>query len=66
MKQCGVSQFWWCHYSCGDSSQRRSGQAIGGALSAFAATDGLDTAHDRRHSGAVRLKNTLLKSWPER
>ena len=67
MKQCGISQFWWCHYSSGvDPSQRRSGQAIPNALSASAATtpDGLDTAHGRRSSGvsAEKLKNTLLKS----
>jgi hypothetical protein len=71
MKQCGISQFCWNHYSCGvDCSQRRSGQAIHGAVSASVATapGGLDTAHGPRNSGvsAERLKNTLLKSRLER
>jgi hypothetical protein len=57
------------HYSCVvDSSQRRSGRAIHGALSASAATAPDDTARGRRSSGvsAERLKNAPLKSRLER
>src|SRR5262249_46762768 len=63
---------WWVSlFLCGvDSSQRRSGQAMHGALSASVATghDGLDTAHGPRNPGvsAERLNNTLLKSRLER
>ena len=58
-------------FLCGvDFSQRRSGQAMHGALSASVATghDGLDIAHGPRNPGvsAERLNNTLLKSRLER
>jgi len=63
---------WWVSlFLCGvDPPQRRSGQAIQGALSASVPTahDGLDTAHGPGNSGvsAERLNNTLLKARLER